>query len=346
MKHSPTMQVRGRDLPLRLVAAGVVLQLLVVLGLLLAHQRVAGVDGGGEGGQHNASAANGPAGCLGATTAELQIKVLVAQLVAAMPLQPDTPEGRSMPDSAAAHPSIAASAVAMADEPAGRNPASNIPGVQDVHAELQAYTQRMLEGMTASAAEAARRQQRVTAAELGLRAADPLDELASLPARIAYLNQLAEEVQAREALKVAITATTSVDVAGLRQEVLPWLQYHTELGVTRFFLLYDGSSGEAVQLLASISHVELMHIRPPWATPSEVALYGMYSNVTRQWAGHTGNWDLMFKQGELSPPSHKALFNSAPLSLGSTSQASRAPSWVWVSGLPVCVPRVLVGRGF
>jgi hypothetical protein len=49
-------------------------------------------------------------------------------------------------------------------------------------------------------------------------------------------NNLALQVQARESLRVCITATTSADAMGVRRELLPWMQYHTELGAAHFYV--------------------------------------------------------------------------------------------------------------
>ena len=69
-----------------------------------------------------------------------------------------------------------------------------IAGVEDLHAELKAYNDAMVAGMTLDEAQVAARQQRTTAAELGLLPLDGLDETASLPHRIAFLNDLYDEV--------------------------------------------------------------------------------------------------------------------------------------------------------
>lgn len=112
----------------------------------------------------------------------------------------------------------------VVDEPFGPQPSSNIPGaplcrlaacsrtrrqaranapgcaaspragVEDVHAELAAYAQAMVDAMVLDAQAAAKRQHRATAAELGLQPLDDLGDVASLPLRIAYLNELMDEV--------------------------------------------------------------------------------------------------------------------------------------------------------
>lgn len=129
-----------------------------------------------------------------------------------------------------------------------------------MHAELAAYNDAMVAAMVLDDAAALQRQRRTTAAELSLQPLDPLNETASVPARVAFLNELHAEVYgqlcervlerhaaaqrrlpasspvlratptqvaAREQLRVAIATTTSADLLSVRRELLPWLQYHT-----------------------------------------------------------------------------------------------------------------------
>lgn len=186
----------------------------------------------------------------------------------------------------------------LVDELYGPNSENNIPGVEDIHQELQGYLQTMLSGFTTDPNHAAARQQRPSAASLGLRAVDPMDDATSIPTRVAFLNDLAAETSSREEVRVALAAITAVDLMGVRREVLPWLQYHTALGVTKFYLLYDGSDAAAVAVLAKVSCVELMHLHQPWATTEEAAAFQAYRNLTAMWSGQSGNYELMFKQGE------------------------------------------------
>ena len=96
----------------------------------------------------------------------------------------------------------------VVDEPYGPQSHANIPGVEDLHAELAAYAGSLAANMTLDVAEAAARQRRTTAAELGLAAVDPLDEVASIPTRVAFLNGLAEEV--RRSPRMALLADRSL----------------------------------------------------------------------------------------------------------------------------------------
>jgi hypothetical protein len=40
---------------------------------------------------------------------------------------------------------------------------------------------------------------------------------------------------------IALVTTWSGDLWGLRQELVPWLTYHAVLGISRLYVLYEGS---------------------------------------------------------------------------------------------------------
>ncbi|KAL6776982.1 hypothetical protein ACKKBF_B19730 [Auxenochlorella protothecoides x Auxenochlorella symbiontica] len=179
----------------------------------------------------------------------------------------------------------------------GVQSSESVPGVQDVHAELAALMAASLAGMTPVEGTAVRRQHRTTTAEMGVAARDALNDTSSVPARIAFLNALAEEAAPRAATRVAVVTTSGVDLRGVRREVLPWLQYHTEMGVSRFYIVYNGHDAAAVQALETIRHVRLIHVHEPWAKGVDSALVELYSGLSRQWKGRPGNYALMVTQG-------------------------------------------------
>jgi hypothetical protein len=198
----------------------------------------------------------------------------------------------------------------LSDEQNVPNPISNIPGVQDIHAELREYTEHMLETWTSDFSKAKKRQHRPTAAELDINSLDTLEDVASLPNRIAFLDELMTTLAAEAAEKTdpenttaitnkaAIATTTSVDLLGVRREILPWLQYHTEIGVSKFYILYDGNDSKAVEALRSINHIEILHLHKPWSTPAERVLWEAHLNLSKlQWQETQGNYELMAKQG-------------------------------------------------
>lgn len=186
----------------------------------------------------------------------------------------------------------------MHDAKFGINPTENIPGVENVHEELKAYNARLLETFTKDDSLALARQHRVTAEDLKLKAMDPMDEIDSIPVRIEFLNNLLRELESGEdRVRAAVASTVSVDVWGLRREILPWVSFMLEMGVRKFYLLYDGSDEEAVGYMKSIDCIELIHIHPPFATKDDEALWAVYSSTIHQWSGRPGNYELMVKQG-------------------------------------------------
>lgn len=189
------------------------------------------------------------------------------------------------------------------DQKYGRQSDENIPGVEDLHAELQAYSDSMIAQGVEDVNVAAARQHKTTAGDSDLLPWDFLNETRSIESRVEFINGLHWEIFDRESVKVAITATTGVDVQGVRSEILPWIQWHLDLGATRFYLLYDGHDEDAVDVLTSINCVELIHIHDPWASEKDQALLKTYTvgaaqnRETAQWTGRPGNYELMIKQG-------------------------------------------------
>jgi hypothetical protein len=252
------------------------------------------------------------AGCVGAADAAALQREAADAVAAALYALDDAPE-RALDelDDDAAEAALATSplfrqpAGSLADEPYGPDPRSNIPGVQDLHAELEARRVEELARLTPDRHAALAAQARPPPAAVpGLAAASALGNVAALGARVDFLNGLAAAAAAREALGVAACAATAADLAAVQTELLPWLGWHTELGFSKFFLLYDGDDAAAVDALSKIVHVELIHTRAPWAAPADAALWAAYANATARGAAgagagaaaRTGNFGLMFKQ--------------------------------------------------
>lgn len=64
----------------------------------------------------------------------------------------------------------------------------------------------------------------------------PVASAARSPSTHPSSPRVLSQVQAGESLRACLAATVSADVAGLRRELLPWLQYHTELGAAHFYV--------------------------------------------------------------------------------------------------------------
>eukprot|EP01025_Chloroclados_australasicus_P067086 TRINITY_DN9272_c2_g1_i6.p1 TRINITY_DN9272_c2_g1~~TRINITY_DN9272_c2_g1_i6.p1 ORF type:complete len:732 (+),score=93.71 TRINITY_DN9272_c2_g1_i6:291-2198(+) len=174
---------------------------------------------------------------------------------------------------------------------------SVIPDPVDVYADLNTYVQQLDDTFTESTLAARVRQHRPTHLDLGLDAWDNMNDTYSLPHRIALLNGLAESVVKRVGTKVCAYTTTASSIWGVRTELLPWIQYHTELGVSRFYILYDGHDEEAVFALSHIKHVRLIFVHGPHVTPRQAEAFKEWESKHWQWGGKPGNYQLMVKQG-------------------------------------------------
>ena len=81
----------------------------------------------------------------------------------------------------------------------------------------------------------------------------------SLPVRLRFLEELYRSTEhERRHAKVAIISTISNDVRSIERRVLPWMQYHVDMGVARFYFFYDGEDAKAVEALDSLPFVQVI----------------------------------------------------------------------------------------
>jgi hypothetical protein len=103
---------------------------------------------------------------------------------------------------------------------------------------LSAYYSSLRPAALPSLAAALPLQARPSLSSLGLPALDPLNETASLDARIRFTNELPELWHTAPPLetRVAVAAVARAGtLADLRGELLPWLQYHIQMGAYERF---------------------------------------------------------------------------------------------------------------
>eukprot|EP01023_Acetabularia_acetabulum_P027013 TRINITY_DN25552_c0_g1_i3.p1 TRINITY_DN25552_c0_g1~~TRINITY_DN25552_c0_g1_i3.p1 ORF type:complete len:728 (-),score=153.66 TRINITY_DN25552_c0_g1_i3:96-2009(-) len=174
---------------------------------------------------------------------------------------------------------------------------SIVPAETDVYDDLFHYIQKLEQTWTSSTLAARAQQHRPTHTDLGIDAWDLMNDTHSLPHRIAFLNGLAEAVEKRVTTKVAAYTTTASGLYGVRKDILPWIQYHTELGVSKFYVLYDGHDEEAVFALSHIKHVKLIFVQGPHASAVDIEEFKQWGKKHIQWGGKPGNFQLMVKQG-------------------------------------------------
>lgn len=129
---------------------------------------------------------------------------------------------------------------------------ANTPGVPDLYGYVEKYwTTMVTEHMVATLEEASSRQVRTTVRDMGMDGAVHLSQTAtSLVSRVRFLEGLYELMAFKRAVRmVGVVVTIDNDVAGVERRVLPWMQYHVELGVARFYFFYDGSDPAVLEVL-------------------------------------------------------------------------------------------------
>ncbi|GLI65059.1 hypothetical protein VaNZ11_008485 [Volvox africanus] len=152
--------------------------------------------------------------------------------------------------------------------------------------------------------KALRNQSLPTSADLGLAPWDSMRDLETIPARIAFLNELTKEVCSNASgrvgagihPRVAAFTVWNGNMWGLRRSLLPWMQWSTQLGVCRFYVAYQGRDKQTLRSLEQIRSVSLILISPPFAPTEEVRSWRVHASQN-EWAQKPGNWRLMAKQG-------------------------------------------------
>ena len=170
---------------------------------------------------------------------------------------------------------------------------ANVPGTVDLYGELEKYWEELVSKQSESLDPLIDAQEHTKTKDIGM---DHLVHGGASDARIEFINRLYDIMKpVREKHgKVCITAAAAQGKEDIEKDVLPWIQYHTEMGIDRFYILYDGSDEPAVDILSSIHHVDLIHIHEPFATKKEVDLFKKFSAGEKKNA--VGNFELMKKQ--------------------------------------------------
>lgn len=102
---------------------------------------------------------------------------------------------------------------------------------------------------------------------------------------------------------ITVQTTWSGDVWLLRQEFLPWAQYHAAVGVSRIMVMYDGKDAKALAWLKAMPRVSVLTVVPEFASAEEKADWDNYRKVngdasSDEWKNRPGNYEVMVKQGE------------------------------------------------
>lgn len=178
---------------------------------------------------------------------------------------------------------------------------SGTPFVPDVRAELARYYDMVLASMAPSIDAISAHQNRVTVKDMNLEKAvyrvGTQDLREKRLALIQRLHRLAS--MKREKESVCIATTIQHDAESLEYTVLPWIQYHIEMGVERFYILYDGDDVHAVEMLSHKALKDIVHIflvKESLGAPDVMIQRFKFYDLTSRDKDVEGNKLLMKKQ--------------------------------------------------
>lgn len=122
------------------------------------------------------------------------------------------------------------------------------------------------------------------------------DELDSLEVRASFLNLLYKQLNKGNRTKVCVVTLTPANIWEVRKKVFPWIQYHLEVGVSRFYLFYDGTDAQALKILHSIDAAKVLAIRPPLTDPEIQGMVNNFQKRNYNWDNRPGNFVNMVRQ--------------------------------------------------
>lgn len=136
---------------------------------------------------------------------------------------------------------------------------SGTPYVPDVCTEVDEYYETILGSMKSSIEMISQNQIRTTVGDLKLdKGVHATGTSRLLEKRLEFIQRLHHMMSPkRERELVCIATTVQHDAASVESKILPWIQYHVEMGIDRFYILYDGEDLKAVQVL---THIHLKDI--------------------------------------------------------------------------------------
>eukprot|EP01025_Chloroclados_australasicus_P011382 TRINITY_DN14920_c0_g1_i10.p1 TRINITY_DN14920_c0_g1~~TRINITY_DN14920_c0_g1_i10.p1 ORF type:complete len:542 (-),score=55.17 TRINITY_DN14920_c0_g1_i10:436-2061(-) len=150
----------------------------------------------------------------------------------------------------------------------------SVPGVSDINIELNDYSKRLLKNFVSDFEVAQSRQDRVQARQLGIQEVwDDVSDMRQIMAHVVLLNSLGKQTASTG---ICACATVGDDMKGLRKLVLPWMMYHTEIGVQKFFIYYYGKDEGVVSVLKQVQHLELIFAEGHHANYLERQLFDLW----------------------------------------------------------------------
>ena len=139
---------------------------------------------------------------------------------------------------------------------------SGTPSYPDVSGELRIYFDKIVASMEPSIDTISARQEHTTVRDLKLeKAVHATGTRPLLKTRLEFIERLHRiNVVKREKESVCIATTVQHNAESVESKILPWIQYHIEMGVDKFYMLYDGEDLEAVQILSHEKLKNIVHI--------------------------------------------------------------------------------------
>ena len=186
------------------------------------------------------------------------------------------------------------------------NTSQNTPGVVDLYGEIEKYLTRVMSNTNKkdSIDEVSAHQLHSTVKDMQV---DTLVHfLGDVAGRLEYIQRLHTMMAwKRMTTKVCIAATINHDAASMESKVLPWIQYHVEMGINTFYIMYDGNDPEALRILsrldvsgvtkATTPIVSVINVKKELGAPEQLqnaykVFYALYDHAAE------GNQELMKKQ--------------------------------------------------
>jgi len=159
-------------------------------------------------------------------------------------------------------------------------------------------------------------------------------------AAVVAIHEVAFESMRKNPTRIVIATTTAATLENVEDEVLPWIYYHTAIGVTDFYIFYDGWDNDAVQLLRKVPHVSLWVIGKNLSAElvkQEMINFGNSNPFYAKLMAHeSGNYQVFqFQRAPIFMPLILVCFRTATSSCSNKRSRYSTQSWwrkrtIWI----------------
>jgi len=133
------------------------------------------------------------------------------------------------------------------------NSSQNTPGVVDLYGEIEKYLTKVMSTTNKKDSIDDVSALQVHSTVKDMKVDTLVHVLGDVDGRLQYIQRLHSMMGWKRATtKVCIAATINYDAALVESKVLPWIQYHVEMGVDTFYIMYDGKDPEALKILSQL----------------------------------------------------------------------------------------------